>query len=160
MTVSSKGFESFNTCICFYIESNKNWSFVSDSSDSSFYGTTQKCWTNDSDISLFSTPLEIVIKWKNSNDWLDFGPTLYLKVLSFDYRNRLISESYGLVEIPVRSGRHSLTVNTWKPFIDNRLERMKQLFIGCVPTIHNFHYDSIQLNVRIKSFEINFHFLK
>ena len=92
------------------------------------------------------------MKSKNTNDLLDLGPTLYLKVLSFDYRNRLISESYGLVEIPIRRGRHSLVVNTWKPFIDNRLERMKQFFIGCAPNIHNFHYDSTQLNVRIKEY--------
>ena len=150
--VSSKGFEGFNCCVCFYIENNKNWIFVNDFNDSSFYGTTQKCLTNDSNVSQFSTPFEIAIKLKNS---LDFGPNLYLKVLSFDSRNRLISESYGLVEIPIQRGRHSAIVNTWKPFIGNRMARMKQFFIGCVPIVHNFHTDSTQLNVRLNELFLN-----
>ena len=92
------------------------------------------------------------MKSKNINNSLDFMPTLYLKVLSFDCRNRLISESYGLVEIPITRGKHSLIINTWKPIIENRLQRMKQFFIGCVPSIDNFHYESTQLIVRINAF--------
>src|SRR5882724_11278350 len=86
-TVSAKDFNSWNLCVCFYVESNKNWIFVNDLNETSFYGTTQKCWTNSNDISFFSTPFQIKIKCNSINS-IDFRPILYIKVLSFDYWNR------------------------------------------------------------------------
>ena len=147
--VSANGFDSCNSCVCFYIENNKNWSFSSDSDESSYYGTTAKCWTNDKNISYFSTPFQIQIKLNNSDHLSDLRPILYLKVLSYDYWNRLVSESYGFVEIPIRTGRHSSTVKMWKPLIDTPLERMKQFFIGCTPIVHQIHKDLTQISVNL-----------
>ncbi|CAG2100532.1 unnamed protein product [Medioppia subpectinata] len=143
MVVSAKAFNCHNSCVCFYVESHKNWTFVNDLNESSFYGTTQKCWTNDTDLSLFSTPFQIQIKFNETNVTTDLRPILYIKVLSFDFWNRLVSESYGFVELPIRPGKHRLVINTWKPFTDNRLEKMRQFFIGCAPLVHNIHKDSI-----------------
>ncbi|CAG2162093.1 unnamed protein product [Oppiella nova] len=144
--VSTRGFNCHKSCVSFYIESHKTWSFVTELNESSFYGMTHKCCANGNDVSLFSTPFQIQIKLNETNVLEDLRPILYFKVLSFDYWNRLISESYGFAELPVRPGRHSLVINTWKPYADNRLDKMRQYFTGCAPLVHHLHKDSTQPN--------------
>ncbi|XP_054166970.1 tectonic-like complex member MKS1, partial [Oppia nitens] len=137
----AKGFNCSHSCVCFYIESNKDWSFVNNLNESSLYWTTHKCRTNGSDVSLFSTPFQIEIKFTEIQSIDDLRPILYMKVLSFDYWNRLIGESFGFAELPVKPGRHNLVVSTWKPYIGDRVQRLKEFFIGCTPVVNNLHKD-------------------
>lgn len=78
---------------------------------------------------------------------MDEWPILYLKVLSFDYWNRLVFESYGFVELPKKKGRYSLTINTWKPYASNPIDKLKQFFIGSSLLLENIHKNSSLISV-------------
>ena len=156
MLVSAEAFDSHNSCVCFYIESDKDWNFV-DVDDSCFYGTTHKCLANSSDIAFFSNPFQVCLKLSPKTDLSDVRPILYLKVLSFNYQNFLTSESFGLLEIPMAKGKHRFVINTWKPFLKNRLEQMKQHFLGCAPVVNQLHTDSTHIQVSLDRVVISRH---
>jgi hypothetical protein len=136
LTGFAQNFDAYNLCVCFYIEADQNWKFINNLNDF-FYGTTQKCFLNNNDFAFFSTPFETQLKYENQNIFMDKWPLLYLKVLSFDYWNRSIAESYGFVELPKKIGRYSLTIKTWKLYSNNPLNKMRHFFLGSLPQHEN-----------------------
>lgn len=144
--VSAKDFDSCNCCVCYYMEGDKEWHFAQ-AGQSCLFGSTPKCVADSGDVCFFSNPFQVYLKLDANTDWSNVRPILYLKVLSFSFQNFLTSESFGLLEIPITRGRHSFAINTWKPFVRNRLQLMRQYFMGCVPVAHQMNLDSTLIDV-------------
>lgn len=95
------------------------------------YETTQKCYTNNDFRSNFSSPFEaqLIQKSKSNNQHYKW-PTLFFRIVSFDYWNRKDKESYGLMKIPKKPGRYTFQINTWSFINSNPFEQLQQFFLG------------------------------
>lgn len=153
--MSAQDFNCKNLCICYFVKCENNWICFNGINDDLFYGVTNKCYTNKHDFACFSSLFEIQLQC-DFNIWHDIfinkWPILYLKVLSIDYWNRLISESYGYVEVPKKPGRYSISVTTWKSHSTHIVDKLKNFFIGYSSRMENIFESPFSSNQVVSTY--------
>ncbi|KAJ3184967.1 Pleiotropic negative transcriptional regulator [Geranomyces variabilis] len=84
----------------------------------------------------FGFPLEWVLLRRDKSTE---RPALYLTVCSVDLWNRHRLEGYGYFNIPEEEGRHSMTINTWRP-LGSLMARVREYFIGGSTELEDLRY--------------------
>jgi len=136
--VSAHNFEAYNLLVRYYTDISKNWSFV-DADDDSTGGNckrvTQKCYVDNNMNAHFCVPFETRIRYTASDHDLvtDNLPIIHFNVLSLDYLNRLICNSYGYIELANKAGTQSHSIITTKPSCVSITDELRQYFIGYAP---------------------------
>ncbi|XP_076235710.1 tectonic-1 [Calliopsis andreniformis] len=88
-------------------------------------GQTQEGWDIYTKESIWDHPIDL----HYTTQTLQNSPKLLLQIFSRDTYDRILFTSYGICNIPLSPGSHSIECHTWKP-IGNWKDRLRDKFLG------------------------------